>query len=98
MIYVKMYSVTVFNAVDSEAEEEVEAHPSIWLSPGIKHCRWPTFKQSEAVKNAIRKRLEPRESWTTHDVKKVLYVCGKLSWMSNFIVLLFASPVSSLDT
>jgi hypothetical protein len=76
-----MYAVSVFAAVESDAEESIEAHPSIWLSPGRTNCRWPPFK----LNGAIIKCSEPRESWSSYGVRKVLYMCGK--YISDFSIL-----------
>lgn len=66
-----MYAVTVFYGDDSD-EDTVEAHPSNWLSPGRTQCQWPPIN---AVR-AINKHCEPRETWTTHKVKKILTYSG----------------------
>ena len=47
---IAMYAVTVFAADGSDTEETIEAHPTIWLTPGRKRCRWPNLNVSEAIR------------------------------------------------
>ena len=66
-----MYSVVVFppESDDSDGEEEVEAVPSVWLSPGRTQCRWPPFRSQEAIGRAITTRMLPAENWHVYTAK-----------------------------
>ena len=64
-----MYAVVVFPSSDPDDNEEVNAVPVAWLSPGRDHCSWPPVKGTSAINKAIRERKEPNENWTTHNAK-----------------------------
>lgn len=70
-----MYAVTVFVASDDDEADGVEAHPSVWLTPQRTHCRWPVVTRAESLATAIKKCIEPCDSWTTHNVHKILSIC-----------------------
>lgn len=70
-----MYAVIKFKPTDPEDTEEVEAVPVAWLSPGRTHCRWPTFRSTDAISRAIRNQMPPGTNWTTYDAE-VMRLCG----------------------
>jgi len=63
-----MFSTSVFyNSSDESSEgEEIEAHPSIWLSPNRTHCRWPPSKKA---KKAIKEQQPVGVDWSVHRVR-----------------------------
>jgi len=72
-----MYSVVVFAPDDLDGDDEVEAVPSVWLSPRKSHCHWPPFRSQESVARAMREQKMPdANSWSSHGAK-VLRTYGK---------------------
>ena len=76
-----MYSVVVFAPVDRHGEEEVEAVPSVWLSPHRSHCHWPLLRSQGSISRAMREQRIPEPGWITH-VANVLKTYGKCCLLS----------------
>ena len=76
-----MYSVVVFAPNDRHGEVEVEAVPSVWLSPNHSHCQWPLLRSQGSISRAMHEQRIPEPGWSNH-VAKVLKTYGKCCLLS----------------